>query len=100
MISIITCSAALAAILIAPRLLVALLAILVGATLSAQSRRVAGRLLADSSIRHDLNYDRRPSRTERRLMRKSLRLALDQTELRSLFPSITACAERWTATMQ
>lgn len=100
MISIITCAAVLAAILIAPRLLVALLAILFGATSFARSRQVAGRLLADNRIRHDLNYDRRPSRAERRLMRKSLRLALDQTELRSLFPSITARVEQWAALMR
>lgn len=96
MISIITCAAVLAVILFVPRLLVALLTILIGAALFSRSRSVAGRLLADSSIRIDMNYDRRPTRAERRLIRKGLRLALAQTEVRSLFPSITARVERWT----
>ncbi|MDY7524629.1 hypothetical protein [Sphingomonas sp. 10B4] len=91
----ITYVAAFAAVLIAPRMLVALLAILIAATLVCRSRRIALLLLADSSIRSDLNYDRKPSRAERRLMRKSLRLALDQTELRSLFPSTAVWVDRW-----
>lgn len=96
MISIVTCLAAVTAACIAPRLLVLLLAMLMAASLSARLRRTTCRLLADGSIRHGLNYDRRTSRAERRLIRKSLCLALDQVELRSLFPSTVASVDRWT----
>lgn len=95
MLSVITCVAVLAAILVGPRLLVGLLAILIGASLFARSRSVTHCLLANGSNRQNLKYDRRPTRAERRLMKKSLRLALDQIELRSVFPTITASVERW-----
>lgn len=95
MISIVTCLAVVTAACIAPRLLVLLLAMLMAASLSARLRRTTCRL-ADGSIRHGLNYDRRTSRAERRLIRKSLCLALDQVELRSLFPSTVASVDRWT----
>lgn len=40
------------------------------------------------------DFDRRPSRAERRLMADGLRLAIRQTELRSLFPQVGSRCER------
>lgn len=100
MMSIAICLAALMAVVVIPRLLVLMLVTLMAAHLFARSRHVTQRLLADRSIREDLNYDRKPSWTERRLMRQGLHLALEQTELRSLFPSTVSSVERWTTTMR
>ena len=100
MMSIAMCLAALLAVAVIPRLLVLMFVKFMTQHLFVRSRHVTHRLLADRSIRQDPTYDRRPSRAERRLMRRSLHIALDQTELRSLFPSTVASVERWATTMR
>ena len=70
----------------APPLLVALVVAVIAGVLARRIGRVTRRLLA--APRLEIDYDRTPSRAERRLMRKSLRVAIARTELRSLFPTI------------
>ena len=73
-----------------PQLLIWSVALLIGTLLVRRSRQVGRQLLL---ARCDLaNFDRTPSRAERRLMRKHLQLALDQTELASLLPGVMTCA--------
>jgi len=74
-----------------PRILVALVAAFIAVMLAKKARRLAQSMLAHP-LRH-LDYDEKPSRTQRRLMRASLRVALDQTELRSLFPTVVSRAD-------
>jgi uncharacterized membrane protein YbaN (DUF454 family) len=71
----------------APRLIVWVFAILSGVILIRQSRRIEQQLLQSAS-EHRVRqaYDRRPSRSDRRLMRRHLKLAIQQTQLASLFP--------------
>ena len=57
-----------------------------------QARRETQTLLAARTA--GLRCDRKPSRAVRRAMRRSLLIALDQTELRSLFPLIVATTDR------
>lgn len=71
-----------------PRLVVGLIALIIAIGLSRRVARTTRQLL--ELRRADLDYDRRPTRAQRRLMRASLRLALHQTELRSLFPALMA----------
>ena len=74
-----------------PRLLVGGMALIVAITLSLHVKRTTPLLLQDAP--RDLDYNRKPTRAQRRLMRASLRLAIRQTELRSLFPSVVAQAD-------
>ena len=77
----------------APRFLVDVIATVIGVTLVIRSRRLARRLIkAGDEHRTVLNFDCKPSRAERRLMRNSLRFALHQTELMSLLPRTTVRA--------
>lgn len=83
----------------APRILVAALAMVLAVNLALGSRRAGRRMLVAATP--ELDFDRKPSRTQRRQMRKGLRLALDQTEFRSLFPTTMtrsdAVADWWLA---
>lgn len=74
-----------------PRMLVAIIATIVGLNLVLRARRVERRMIL--AARRDLNFDYRPTRAERRLMLAGLRLALDQAQIRSLFPSMMARAQ-------
>ncbi len=56
-----------------PRILVALVAAFIAVMLAKKARRLAQSMLAHP-LRH-LDYDEKPSRTQRRLMRASLRVA-------------------------
>lgn len=73
------------------RLLIAGLVLVLAASLSVRVRRTACQPLKNA--RRDLVYDRKPTREECRMMRASLRLAIRQTALRSLFPSVVAQAD-------
>ncbi|MEO9131302.1 MAG: hypothetical protein ABI240_08850 [Sphingomonas sp.] len=74
---------------IAPRLLVRIIATMIGIALVRRSRRLEQALLRTSADhRLQLDYDRPPSRPARRLMRAHLRLAIRQTELASLLPGV------------
>ena len=73
-----------------PRILVALIAALIAVMLAQKARRLTRTMLANS-MRH-LDHVDKASRAERRLMRASLQVALNQTELRSLFPTLVSCA--------
>jgi len=95
MIAIIVFAATIFALPLMSRLLVAAIATLLGLSLIIRSRRVARDLLAGANENRNLNYDRKPSRAERRAMGRGLKLALDQTELRSLFPATMARADTW-----
>ncbi|WP_137787743.1 hypothetical protein [Sphingomonas sp. 3P27F8] len=75
-----------------PRVLVACAAALVAAILAVKARGLTRLILVHSP--RDLDYDRKPSRAQRRVMRASLQVALDQTELRSLFPTLVGRADR------
>lgn len=79
----------------APRLLVSAIATMIGVIMVARSRQVWRDLLEEGSVGMSLNYDRRPSPAARQAMRKGLRLAIAQTELRSLLPGTMARAERY-----
>lgn len=72
-------------------ILVAMIATSVGVNLALRARRVERRIIL--AARHDLNFDARPTRAERRIMRAGLRLALDQAPIRSLFPSTMTRAQ-------
>lgn len=78
-----------------PQLIVGLIATLLGIYLIRSSRMAAQALIgAGAAHRGKLDYDRKPSRSERRLMRRHLKLALRQTELASLLPGVMARARR------
>ena len=74
-----------------PRLLVGGVALIFTITLSLRVKRTTRLLLQD--VPRDLDYDRKPTRAQRRLMRASLRLAIRQTELRSLLPGVVTQAD-------
>ncbi|QDZ06928.1 hypothetical protein FPZ24_05060 [Sphingomonas panacisoli] len=76
-----------------PRMLVAVAATFIAVMLAKKAQRLTRAMLANRPC--DLDYDRKPSRAQRRQMRASLRVALKQTDLRSLFPTTVAGAERW-----
>lgn len=76
-----------------PRLLVAAIASLIAAALYVRSRRISRDLLGAAGSCDALDFDRKPSRAARRAMKRSLRFAIAQTELRSLFPMTVARAE-------
>lgn len=71
------------------RLVVGVAAKLLAVYLLRRSRRV-GEALIRAGAAHcgTSDYDRRPSRSERRLMRAHLKLALKKTELASLLPAL------------
>lgn len=74
---------------IAPRLIVFIFAPMIGVTLIRRSRQVQRELLRSSSEnRSRQDFDKRPSQSDRRLMRSHLKLAIRQTELASLFPGV------------
>ncbi len=95
MIALIAFAAATLATPLASRLLAAAIATLLGVALIVRSWRVGRDILGRVNDRRGLDYDRRSTRAERRAMRKGLKLALDQTEFRSLLPKMMATAERW-----
>lgn len=70
----------------APALAVALVASAIAMMLAAKARKTTRQILDMRS--RELELGRKSTRAERRLMRASLRTALDQTELRSLFPAL------------
>ena len=75
---------------IGSRLIVELIATACGIILYARARRATEVILA---LRNDptakrLDFDRRPNRAERSALAKSLRTAIDLTELGSLFPTV------------
>lgn len=75
----------------APRVLVWIIATTVGVNLTLRSRRAARHIIFNAH--RELNFYCKPSPHERRLVRASLRLAIDQTELRGLFPTTMARSE-------
>ena len=78
-----------------PRLIVELIATLIASALTLSSRRLA-RALLDRRNDTDLataRWDDRPTRAERRLLARSLDIALSQTELRSVFPGVMTRAD-------
>lgn len=81
---------------IGPRLLVAGIALLIAFVLASQLPRAWCALLGAAADASVLDVDRKPSRAAQRAMKRSLRLALAQTELRSLFPAIMDGVDRWT----
>lgn len=89
--------AAFVALVYLPRLLAWSVSLLIGVVLIRQSRRMARKLVRlGTQDRDQLSFDSRPSRSERRLMRNHLRLAVQLTELTSLLPSVMARANALT----
>lgn len=78
-----------------PRILVTLTATIIAVVLALKFERAVRRQLANLS--RELDYDRKPSRAERRMMRSSMRLAIAKTELRSLLPTIVSRADSMSA---
>ena len=74
-----------------PRILVALVAAFIAVLLAKKACRLAQSMLAHPPCH--LDYDEKPSRAQQHLMRVSLRVALDQIELRSLFPTVVSRAD-------
>ena len=75
-----------------PKLIVEFIATLIASALSLSSRRLARALLdgcSDTNLA-TARWDDRPTRAERRLLARSLDIALSRTELRSLFPGVVA----------
>lgn len=72
-----------------------LIASIIAIVLAARARRVVCALLVmrDVHAGHALDFDRKPSRAERRVIATGLRIALQQTQLTSLFPTV-ACRAR------
>ncbi|WP_419809032.1 hypothetical protein [Sphingomonas sp.] len=66
----------------------------VGVVLFWRAARVERRMIAMREGRGAAEFDRRPNRAERRLMADGLRLAIRQTELRSLFPQVGSRCDR------
>lgn len=81
----------------ASRLSVAAIAFGYGVVLALQIRRTERAVLAFASAgAHSLaDFDRKPTRGERRAMRMSLKRALRHTEFRSLFPNIAERTQRF-----
>ncbi|RSY81998.1 hypothetical protein DAH66_14100 [Sphingomonas koreensis] len=95
MIAITVIAATMFALPLMSRRLVAAIATIFAVALVIRSRLVAAELIVRTDEHRKLDYDRKPSRSERRAMRRGLKLALDQAELRSLFPATMARAETW-----
>lgn len=76
------------------RVMVDAAATAMGLILFARADRLHRRILALRDERGSFDFDRRPSRAERRLMAAGLKLAIRQTELRSLFSQVAARCER------
>lgn len=76
------------------RLAVDAIATGIGLVLFAHAAHIRRRILAMREGCGTLDFDRRPSRAERRLMTAGLKLAIRQAELRSLLPVTTWRAER------
>jgi 4-hydroxybenzoate polyprenyltransferase len=76
-----------------PPMLVAVTATFIAVMLARKAQRLTRAMLANRPC--DLDYDRKSNRAQRRQMRASLRIALKQTELKSLFPTTVASAELW-----
>lgn len=72
-----------------PRVMVNIVATAMAIHLLRRSRSVSQKLIrAGAEHRDTLDFDRRPSRSQRRLMRAHLTLAVKQTELASLLPTV------------
>lgn len=65
-----------------------------GVILFVRAARVQRRMIAMRVGHSAADFDRRPSRAERRLMAAGLKLAIRQTELRRLFPQVGSRCER------
>ncbi|MDK2766632.1 MAG: hypothetical protein KYX69_02820 [Sphingomonas sp.] len=78
------------------RLTVDLIATAMGIVLTLRAARIRRRIIAMRSGAQAtiLDFDRRPSRAQRRSMAAGLKLAIRQTELRSLFPATMERSER------
>ena len=77
------------AVIYVPRLMVGLIATVLAIYLMRRSRILGAALIRAGAAHRDRpDYDRKPSRPERRLMRAHLKLALDQAELASVLPAI------------
>jgi len=78
------------------RLTVDLIATAMGIMLAIRAARVRRRIIAmrNESAAAVRDCDRRPRRAERRLLAAGLKLAIRQTEFRSLFPTTMERAER------
>ncbi len=71
------------------RPMVALFATVIGVYLLRRSRSIAQALIhARATHRGRSDYDRKPGRSERRMMHAHLKLALKQAELASLLPAV------------
>lgn len=79
------------------RLSVAVIAIIYGLVLAARTRNTERSLLAFAVANKNglADFDRKPTRGQRRAMRKGLTLALHQTEFRSLFPDVAHRAQHF-----
>ena len=84
---------------IALRMIVELIATMIAIVLAVRTRRVVRDILAmrDMYAGPELDFDRKPSRAERRALAAGLRLAIRQTELMSLLPHTAARAQRMVA---
>ena len=70
------------------------IATVLGVVLFARVARLQRRMIAMREGRGTVDFDRRPSRADRRLMAAGLKLAIRQTEFRSLFPHVGSRCER------
>lgn len=77
---------------IGPRLIVEFIATVFGIILYARAGRATQVILASRNgpAAKRLDFDCRPSRAERRALAKSLRTAINLTDLGSLFPAVAA----------
>lgn len=78
-----------------PQVPVWMFAMIITLHLASNSKRVGREILKAkaSAPGWETNYYRRPTAAERRLLKRELRLALSQTELRSLFPNVARSAD-------
>ena len=80
---------------IVPRLLVESVATGIGVLLVISNRRARQRLLEVARPVETPDWDRRPSRAERRALQRGLNAALDMTAFSSLLPHVAVRAHRF-----
>lgn len=76
------------------RLAVDAIATVVGLALFARAAHVSSHILAMRNRHGAVDFDRRLGRSDRRLIAAGLKLAIQQTEFRSLFPQTASRCER------
>jgi hypothetical protein len=80
---------------IVPRLLVELVVTAIGMRLIIANRRARRTLLEVACPAGTADWDRKPSRVERRALKRGLNVALDMTVLTSLLPQVAVRAHRF-----